>query len=115
MLDLRRHEINYIPPPYHLSVPADLKAQSSEMYGTSPAKLESPCRLRNVVWARFMVCYALRDIKGWSFARIGNELGGRDHSTIMHACDRAKKLYASNPDFRAKLDSLFARFGREVG
>ncbi len=42
--------------------------------------------------ARREVCAYLREVRGWSYTRIGRFVGGRDHSTIIHAVRRPKEL-----------------------
>ncbi|HIA17931.1 MAG TPA: hypothetical protein EYN70_00660, partial [Planctomycetaceae bacterium] len=44
-----------------------------------------------------VVFYLARQLTGDSFQRLGQLLGGRDHSTVMHACRRIKSLLESDP------------------
>lgn len=52
---------------------------------------------------RFLACHLAR-AEGWSYKKIGDALGGRDHSTIIHACARAEQMLDDDP--------LFARLHR---
>lgn len=54
-------------------------------YYRVPQKLlKSSIRRQSVVTARAMAVYLAREIAGLSYERIGQAVGGRDHSTIMH-------------------------------
>jgi len=59
--------------------------------------LKSASRRQWVVRARGVVFYLARQLTGDSFQRLGQLLGGRDHSTVMHACRRIKSLVESDP------------------
>lgn len=49
-------------------------------------------RLRKFMPARREVCVYLREVRGWSYTRIGRFLNGRDHTTIIHAVRRHREL-----------------------
>jgi chromosomal replication initiator protein len=50
--------------------------------------------------------YLARELTDASLPRIGEEFGGRDHTTVMHACDRVKEAIAQDPQFAARLKKL---------
>jgi chromosomal replication initiator protein len=59
--------------------------QAVAKYYQLPQKvLKSSSRRQSAVSARAMAVYLARELAGLSYERIGNALGGRDHSTIMH-------------------------------
>ena len=41
-----------------------------------------------------------------STTRIGAEFGGRDHSTVMHACDKVSELMDSDTDTRRTISAI---------
>ena len=43
---------------------------------------------REIALARQYAIYICREMTNLSTTRIGAEFGGRDHSTVMHACDK---------------------------
>jgi chromosomal replication initiator protein len=53
--------------------------------------LVGKCRRREIVKPRQVVMYILRKDNGSSFPSIGTSLGGRDHTTAIHACGKIEK------------------------
>jgi chromosomal replication initiator protein len=63
-------------------------------------------REKKLAFPRQITMYLLRTELKCSFPTIGNELGGRDHTTAMHACDKIKKEVEKDAKLRADLDAL---------
>ncbi|MEB3206856.1 MAG: chromosomal replication initiator protein DnaA [Vampirovibrionales bacterium] len=57
-------------------------------YHLDAADLQGPSRLKDITHARQMAIYLMRSVLMLSFQKIGNILGNRGHSTIMHAYER---------------------------
>jgi chromosomal replication initiator protein len=62
----------------------------------------------NIVLARQVAMYLSRSLTDSSLKVIGGEFGGRDHSTVIHACDLIAKKMAADAQFREKIDRLSA-------
>ena len=63
--------------------------------------LLSRSRNRNIVQARQIAMFLCRDmISHCSLSTIGNELGGKDHATVLHACNTVSDLMQTDKDFR---------------
>jgi chromosomal replication initiator protein len=62
-----------------------LKGAIKEILCITPQMLESKCRKRHLVEARQIYCYLLREHTNMSTKHIGQTLGGRDHSTVIHS------------------------------
>jgi chromosomal replication initiator protein len=60
-------------------------------------------RDKQTTLARQIAMYLLRQETANSFAQIGQELGGRDHSTVIHACERVSSELTSNLLLKAKV------------
>ncbi len=63
----------------------------SGYYHIAPDELIGQCRRKDIVKPRQVVMYLLRKDSGSSFPSIGTTLGGRDHTTAMHACEKIEK------------------------
>ncbi|MGZ3676412.1 MAG: helix-turn-helix domain-containing protein, partial [Ktedonobacterales bacterium] len=62
----------------------------------------------SIAWARQVAMYLLREETPISLPRIGQHLGGRDHTTIMHGCARVGQALARDERTRADIASILA-------
>jgi chromosomal replication initiator protein len=60
----------------------------AEYFGVSPEDLKGKTREKKIAFARQVAMYLLREEIHSSWTAIGRELGGRDHSTILHGYDK---------------------------
>ncbi len=65
---------------------------TSEQFGFEIAELTGKSRRRPLVIARQMAMYVARELTDHSYPMIAREFGGRDHTTVMHACDKIGAL-----------------------
>jgi chromosomal replication initiator protein len=56
--------------------------------------------------------YLARELTDSSLPRIGDEFGGRDHTTVMHACDRVREEIQRDPHLAATVHALVQQFQR---
>ena len=66
-----------------------------DYFGITKEELLSNSREKKVVYPRHILTYLLRDVLGLSFKAIGNVLGGRDHTTVMHSYEKINVMLAS--------------------
>jgi len=71
--------------------------------------MRSRRRTNALVYPRQVAMYLCRCLTDLSLNEIGNRFGGRDHTTVMHACDRIATRIESNSDFHRTIDHLTAR------
>lgn len=69
----------------------------AEYYELSVKDLMGKKRTRNIARPRQIAMSLARELTGDSFPDIGQSFGGRDHSTVMHACDKVAELRAKDP------------------
>ena len=50
--------------------------------------------------------YLCRKLTDESFPKIGIEFGGKDHSTVMHSCEKIEKEIAANKDLTKTIEIL---------
>jgi chromosomal replication initiator protein len=65
---------------------------TSEKFGFTIDDLKGKSRRRPLVITRQMAMYVTRQLTDLSFPVIAREFGGRDHTTVMHACDKISAL-----------------------
>ena len=63
-------------------------------------------REKAIVVPRQIAMYLMRAETDVSLLRIGAELGGRDHSTVLHACDKIARETAENDELRRELAAV---------
>lgn len=72
-----------------------IQKQVADYYKISITDLKSKKRDRFIAFPRQMAMYLCRDILDLPLAKIGEEFGNRDHTTVIHACDKING-YVSN-------------------
>lgn len=69
-------------------------AATADYFNLTVEELNSKSRTRTLVTARQIAMYLLRELTDMSLPRIGAELGGRDHTTVIHAERKIRELMA---------------------
>jgi chromosomal replication initiator protein len=68
--------------------------------------LKGPTRRQQVVRARALAMLLGRKLTDLSLQQIGNYFGGRDHTTVLHACRKTESLMIDNPDLSLAADDV---------
>lgn len=68
--------------------------------------LKSTKRNRSVTVPRQIAMYLTRELTDLSLPRIGDAFGGRDHSTVIHACDKVAQDLTTNPSLKSTVEDL---------
>ena len=63
----------------------------AEYYGIDEESIYEKTRRREVVRPRQVIMYLLREDFSISYPTIGTKLGGRDHTTVIHSCEKIKR------------------------
>ena len=78
----------------------------SHTLGVSPKEICSKSRVASISQARKIVVYVVRSMTEIPMQQIGEELGKRDHSTIVYAYQEAEKQYHADSSFRSLVDDI---------
>ncbi|MGO8950723.1 MAG: chromosomal replication initiator protein DnaA [Ktedonobacterales bacterium] len=92
--------------------PEDVIAAVARYFGLAVAALEGASRERAVAWARQVAMYLLREETSASLFRIGQQLGGRDHTTVLHGCHRVGQALVRDDLARADISAIRATLRR---
>ena len=76
--------------------PKDIILVVSEYFDVSQDELVGKSREKRLAFPRQIIMYILRKEMRYSFPTIGEELGGRDHTTAMHAHEKIATLLESD-------------------
>jgi chromosomal replication initiator protein len=68
--------------------------ETAKMFGFTVDELCGKSRRRPLVTARQISMYVFRELTDYSYPKIAEEFGGRDHTTVMHACDKIRAQMA---------------------
>ena len=78
----------------------------SDYYGVAIDALKGQKRDKAIVVPRQIAMFLMREETDISLLRIGAELGGRDHSTVLHACDKITRESAANDELRREIAAV---------
>lgn len=79
----------------------------SDYYGITKNQICGKSRTKNIANARHIVMYlCYKHIVDTSYDKIGKELGGRDHSTVLSGCEKISKLLKSNESYRKVISEI---------
>lgn len=70
----------------------------AEFFQVTVEDLKSKKRSSNLTFPRQVAMYLCRQLTNESFPKIGTEFGGKDHSTVMHSCDKIEREIRSNQE-----------------
>jgi chromosomal replication initiator protein len=93
-------------PKRRLVTPERIVHAVSEYYSVELEQLKGQKRDRAIVMPRQIAMYLMRAETDVSLLRIGQELGGRDHSTVLHACDKIDRETQENEELRRDLAAV---------
>ncbi len=78
----------------------------ADYYGVQMEALKGQKRDKAIVTPRQVAMFLMRAETDVSLLRIGAELGGRDHSTVLHACDKITRESAVNDELRREIAAV---------
>ena len=83
--------------------PEEIVNQVAGAFGVSVQNLTGPDRRQEIVLPRQIAMYLLREEANWSLPKIGETLGGRDHTTVMYACQKITDLLERDDKLRRQV------------
>ena len=75
-------------------------------YGISPQDIRSNKRSANISGSRQISMYIVREITQISMSAIGEEFGGRDHSTVVYALQQVERHMEKDPRYREMIEDI---------
>lgn len=78
----------------------------ADFFKLSLSDLKGKKRNKNIALARQVAMYVIREVTEYSTTEIGIEFGGRDHTTVMHSCQKIEQMIKFDPSFDASIQKL---------
>ena len=63
-------------------------------------------RTKDIAFARQVAMYLAKELTSSSLEKVGTNFGGRDHTTVLHACDKIKESMKSDPSLASLVHDL---------
>jgi chromosomal replication initiator protein len=100
---------NNIKPKKNVSI-SDIVKLVTSFYNINEQSVYEKTRRKEIVKARQVIMYILREDFNISYPMIGQKLGGKDHTTVIHSCLKIKKDLVEKPELTQELEQLRVLF-----
>ncbi len=94
--------------------PGLIMAQTATYFSLSVEELCSTSRTQPIVTARQIAMYLCRELTDLSLPKIGQQFGGRDHTTVMHADRKIRQLLSERREVYTQVSELTNRIRQKA-
>lgn len=84
----------------------DIQKTVGEHYNVKLEDFKAKKRTKSVAFPRQIAMYLSRELTDFSLPKIGNEFGGRDHTTVIHAHEKISKLLQTDPQLKRQVKEI---------
>lgn len=81
----------------------------AEHFGIRMGDMKTKKRTRAITYPRQIAMYLSRQLTDYSLPRLGEFFGGRDHTTVLHACDKIAKELNQDKELNLTLETISER------
>ncbi len=99
---------HYVDPEPDQTHPERILAAVAERFGVRTDALCGQRRTRSIAVPRQVAMYLTRQLTELSLVEIGRLFGGRDHTTVMYACERVSQMIREDVEFGERVNGLIA-------
>jgi chromosomal replication initiator protein len=85
---------------------SDVVDKVARYFDIDQASIYEKTRRKEIVKPRQIIMYLLREDFQVSYPAIGKKLGGRDHTTVIHSCEKIKNELKSNTDLEEEISQI---------
>ena len=96
---------NHIKPKKQVSIDEVVRL-ITDFYNLKESSLYEKTRRKEIVRARQVVMYILRENFNVSYPLIGQKLGGKDHTTVIHSYEKVKRDLKTDPLLGQEIDQI---------
>ncbi len=90
-----------------------IKETISDQFNIKMEDFNSKKRTRAISYPRQIAMYLTRELTDLSLPKIGEEFGGRDHTTVMHAHNKISEDIETDPDIKQKIEKIIRELKSE--
>ncbi|QIB27860.1 chromosomal replication initiator protein DnaA [Caloranaerobacter azorensis] len=83
-----------------------IKEIVAQNFNVKVEDFDSKKRTRSIAYPRQIAMYLCRELTDLSLPKIGDEFGGRDHTTVIHAYDKISSDIKNNPELKLKIENI---------
>jgi chromosomal replication initiator protein len=80
----------------------------ADFYNIEEKSIYEKTRKKEIIKPRQIIMYLLREEFAVSYPAIGERLGGRDHTTVMHSCEKIRNDIEKDQNLSAEINQLRA-------
>ena len=88
---------------------ATIQKQVADFYNITQGDILGKKRVKQIVMPRQIAMYLSRELTDFSLPKIGNEFGGKDHTTVLHAIDKIEAELKKDTDLQNDITKLKAK------
>ena len=84
----------------------EIQKTVGEHYNVKLEDFKAKKRTKSVAFPRQIAMYFSRELTDFSLPKIGDEFGGRDHTTVIHAHEKISKLLQTDPNYKRQVKEI---------
>ncbi|MFA9556240.1 chromosomal replication initiator protein DnaA [Evansella sp. AB-rgal1] len=84
----------------------DIQKTVAEVFHIRVDELKAKKRTKSVAYPRQIAMYLSRELTDNSLPKIGNEFGGRDHTTVIHAHEKISRLFTTETELQRQIQEI---------
>lgn len=92
----------------------DIQMSVGKQFNVKLEDFAAKKRTKTIAFPRQIAMYLSREMTDFSLPKIGQEFGGRDHTTVIHAHEKISKLLDSDPELRNSIQEIKEELKRPV-
>lgn len=97
---------NFLKSPDRIITVEQIQKLVADHFGIPEEAMKVRKRTSSLAYPRQIAMFLARELTGLSFTELGSRFGGRDHTTVMHACDKVTLARDTDPELRQILQRL---------
>lgn len=105
LLDVRNYVKNNVKPKKAVAV-RDVVKIIADFYNIKEESIYEKTRHKEIIKPRQVIMYILREDFNISYPSIGDKLGGRDHTTVIHSCEKVKNDIKTDQELLGEIEQI---------